>query len=54
VAGRLDRAKGRVAEALGALMDNKRLKDKGRVSRVKGTTKNKLGRAVDAVRQRTP
>jgi uncharacterized protein YjbJ (UPF0337 family) len=50
----MDRAKGRLAEALGALFDNKKLKDKGRASRVLGTTKGKAGRARDEVRDRTP
>ncbi|HYY22306.1 MAG TPA: hypothetical protein VE780_10550 [Thermoleophilaceae bacterium] len=54
MAGRLDRAKGRLAESIGALLDNKRLKDKGRASRVKGSTKGKIDQVADEVRDRTP
>ena len=54
MAGRMDRAKGRVAEALGALFDNKKLKDKGRASRVMGTTKGKAADSADDVKDRTP
>jgi uncharacterized protein YjbJ (UPF0337 family) len=54
MAGRMDRAKGRVAEALGALLDNKKLKDKGRAARMVGTTKGKAAGAADEVRDRTP
>ena len=53
MAGRMDRAKGRIAEALGALFDNKELKDKGRASRVMGTTKGKAAGAADKIRGRT-
>jgi uncharacterized protein YjbJ (UPF0337 family) len=52
MAGRLDRAKGRLAESLGALLDNKELKDKGRAARIKGTTEHKAGRFADKVRGR--
>jgi uncharacterized protein YjbJ (UPF0337 family) len=54
MAGRMDRAKGRVAEAIGALFDNKKLKDKGRAARVMGTTKVKANSAAGRMRSRTP
>src|SRR3954451_464108 len=47
MAGRGDRAKGRVKESLGALADHKRLKDKGRVDQAKGSTKKRARRAAD-------
>jgi len=43
--GRADKAKGRIKEAVGALSDNKRLKDKGRDDRAKGSAKKGLGKA---------
>jgi uncharacterized protein YjbJ (UPF0337 family) len=50
MAGRTDRAKGRVKESAGALTDHKRLKDKGRVDQAKGSVKKraaKVKRKVD-------
>jgi uncharacterized protein YjbJ (UPF0337 family) len=41
----VDKAKGRVKEAAGALTGNRRLKNKGRVDQAKGSVKN----AVDTV-----
>jgi uncharacterized protein YjbJ (UPF0337 family) len=54
MAGRMNRAKGRFAEAIGALFDNKKLKDKGRAARVKGTTKLKANSAAGRIRSRAP
>lgn len=48
--GRTKRGKGRLKESFGALIDNKRLKDKGRVERASGTARKKAGRAADKVR----
>ena len=45
MSGRLDRAKGRVKESLGALADHKRLKDKGRVEQAKGSVKKRTAKA---------
>ena len=45
MSGRLDRAKGRVKESLGALADHKRLKDKGRVDQAKGSVKKRSTKA---------
>ena len=51
MAGRTKRAKGRVKESLGAVADNKRLKDKGRVDQAKGSTKKRADKAVDKLRK---
>jgi uncharacterized protein YjbJ (UPF0337 family) len=40
--GRTDRAKGRVKESVGALADDKRLKDSGRLDQAKGTVKKRV------------
>jgi uncharacterized protein YjbJ (UPF0337 family) len=50
MAGRGDRAKGRIKESLGALADHKRLKDKGRVDQAKGSTKKRARRAADKLK----
>ena len=47
---RTERAKGRLKESLGALTDNKRVKDRGRVDQASGSTKKrarKLRRKLD-------
>jgi uncharacterized protein YjbJ (UPF0337 family) len=41
MAGRTQRGKGRVMEAVGALTDNKKTKDKGRLHQLIGSTKKK-------------
>jgi uncharacterized protein YjbJ (UPF0337 family) len=51
MAGRTDRAKGRLKESLGALADHKRLKDKGRVDQAKGSTKKRADKAADKIRK---
>ena len=43
----MDKAKGRTEEALGALTGNKKLKAKGRLDQMKGTTKEKKGKVKD-------
>ena len=39
--GRTQRAKGRLREAFGALADNKKAKDKGRLEQLFGSTRKK-------------
>lgn len=51
MAGRTDRAKGRLKESLGALADHKRLKDKGRLDQAKGSTKKRTGKAAKKVKK---
>jgi uncharacterized protein YjbJ (UPF0337 family) len=51
MAGKADRAKGRVKEGVGGLTDNKRLKDKGRADSAKGTVKKKTDKATDKVKK---
>lgn len=50
MAGRGDRAKGRLKESLGALADHKRLKDKGRLDQAKGSAKKRVRRAEDKLK----
>jgi uncharacterized protein YjbJ (UPF0337 family) len=45
----LDKAKGRIKEAAGSLIGNKRLKDEGRGDQAKSSVKNAADKAVDAV-----
>jgi len=47
VEGAMAKAKGRAEEALGALTGNKKLKAKGRLDQMKGTTKEKKGKVKD-------
>jgi uncharacterized protein YjbJ (UPF0337 family) len=51
MSGRTDRAKGRLKESLGALADDKRMKDKGRAKQAKGSTKKRVAKAVDKVKK---
>jgi uncharacterized protein YjbJ (UPF0337 family) len=50
MAGRTDRAKGRVKESAGALADHKELKDKGRVDQAKGSIKKRAKKLRKKVR----
>lgn len=57
--GAIDKAKGRVKEAVGALTGDAKLKRQGKIDRVAGNVKNAIGRAkkaadkaVDRVRDR--
>jgi uncharacterized protein YjbJ (UPF0337 family) len=50
MAGRTDRAKGRIKESAGALADHKEMKDKGRVDQAKGSVKKRAKKAKKAVR----
>ena len=45
----IDKAKGRVKEAAGALTGNKRLKDEGRVDQAKGSAKNAVDKVADTL-----
>jgi len=45
----IDRAVGRVKEALGALTGNKRLKSAGRVDQAKGSVKSAVDRVADVI-----
>jgi uncharacterized protein YjbJ (UPF0337 family) len=49
---KIDEAKGRAKEAAGALTDNDDLKREGRVDEVGATVKEKVGDAVDAVKDK--
>ena len=43
----IDKAKGRVKEAAGALTGNRRLKNEGRVDQAKGSVKNAVDKVAD-------
>jgi uncharacterized protein YjbJ (UPF0337 family) len=45
----IDKAKGRVKEAAGALTGDRRLKNEGRVDQAKGSAKKAVDRAADTV-----
>jgi uncharacterized protein YjbJ (UPF0337 family) len=45
----VDKAKGRVKEAVGALTDNKRLKNEGRIDHAKGSAKNAADKVADSL-----
>jgi uncharacterized protein YjbJ (UPF0337 family) len=45
----IDKAKGRVKEATGALTGNRRLKNAGRVDQAKGAAKNTVDRVTDSL-----
>ncbi len=47
---RTDRAVGRLMVSLGALTDNKKMKDKGRLGQARGSARKKGGRAFDKLR----
>jgi uncharacterized protein YjbJ (UPF0337 family) len=48
--GSADKAKGRTKEAVGALTDDKSLKNEGKVDRATGGLKDKAGKAGDKVK----
>ncbi len=48
----IDKAKGRVKEAAGALTGNRRLKNEGRADRAKGSAKNAVDKVADALNGR--
>jgi uncharacterized protein YjbJ (UPF0337 family) len=45
----IDKAKGRVKEAAGALTGNQRLKDEGRVDQAKGSVKDAVDKVADTL-----
>jgi len=45
----IDKAKGRVKEAAGAVAGNKRVKNEGRADQVKGSAKNTVDKVADAL-----
>jgi uncharacterized protein YjbJ (UPF0337 family) len=45
----IDKAKGRVKEAAGALTGNRRLKSEGRAERAKGSAKNAVDKVADTL-----
>lgn len=50
--GRAKRGKGRLRESLGALTDNKRQKDKGRLEQAMGSTMKRADRVIRRVGRR--
>jgi uncharacterized protein YjbJ (UPF0337 family) len=51
MAGKTDRAKGRVKEAAGAITGNSKLKREGKLDQIVGSVKEAVGSAVDTVRE---
>jgi uncharacterized protein YjbJ (UPF0337 family) len=45
----IDKAVGRVKEAIGALTGNKRLKDEGRIDQAKGSVKDAVDKVADVL-----
>jgi len=50
MAGKTDKAKGRIKEAAGALTGDKSLKREGKLDQLVGSVKDAVGTAVDTVR----
>jgi uncharacterized protein YjbJ (UPF0337 family) len=48
--GMVDKAKGRLKEAAGALTDDDKLRRAGKLEQTAGTIKEKAGKAIDAVK----
>jgi uncharacterized protein YjbJ (UPF0337 family) len=48
--GNVDKAKGRVKDAAGALTDDESLRAEGKVDKASGSTKNAVGKAADKVK----
>jgi uncharacterized protein YjbJ (UPF0337 family) len=48
--GAIDKAKGRIKEAAGALTDDDSLRKEGKIDQAAGKIKEKAGKAVDAVK----
>jgi uncharacterized protein YjbJ (UPF0337 family) len=47
MSGTSDKVKGRIKEAAGALTDNKKLKNEGKVDQAAGKVKSAVGKVVD-------
>ena len=50
MAGTLDKAKGRIKEAAGALTDDPALKREGKIDQAAGSVKDGIEKAVDSVK----
>ena len=50
MAGTLDKAKGRIKEAVGALTDDPALKREGKIDQLTGDVKDGVEKAVDSVK----
>lgn len=50
MSGTTDKIKGRVKEAVGALTNDKRLKNEGKVDQASGALKDSIEKAVDKVK----
>ena len=48
--GNVDKAKGRVKDAGGALTDDQSLRAEGKVDKASGSTKNAVGKAADKIK----
>jgi uncharacterized protein YjbJ (UPF0337 family) len=48
--GNVDKAKGRLKDAGGALTDDESLRAEGKVDKASGSTKNAVGKAADKVK----
>jgi uncharacterized protein YjbJ (UPF0337 family) len=51
MSGATDKIKGRVKEAVGALTDNQRLKDEGKVDEATGKLKTAVERVIDKAKE---
>jgi uncharacterized protein YjbJ (UPF0337 family) len=51
MSGKTQRAKGRVKESVGALTDDKGMKDRGRADQAAGTVRKTVGKAARKVRR---
>ena len=51
MAGKTDKAKGRIKEAAGALTGDKALKREGKLDQIVGSVKDAIGTAVDTVHE---
>jgi len=50
MSGTTDKIKGRVEEAVGTLVNDKGLKNKGKVDQASGALKDGIGKAIDKVK----
>ena len=50
MSGTTDKVKGRVKEAVGALTNDKKLKNEGKVDQASGALKDGIGKAIDKVK----
>ena len=53
MSGKADDLKGRAKEALGDVTDNDEMKREGQADRAAGTVKDKVGDAIDSVKDAT-